>query len=218
MADFRIGLIDSNQLVRSGRAMIFNSQPDMRVVLEESDPINAIERAPDYLVDVLLVGPSQHRIRGEQFIRTLSLALADAGNECVIVAYNSFTTSKNRYEAIRAGAQDFLGLDSYAADLLSLVRQTIKRDFIVDPVVLKQLGNEFGFLKTTSALEVRLSELDSAQTEIVTIFLGGLTDIAISKKLDMARTRVTGLIDGLVKAGNFTTRNQLALALLGGWR
>lgn len=218
MADFRIGLIDSNLLVRSGRAMVLNSQPDMRVVLEESDPFNAIERAPDYLVDVLLVGPSQHRIRGEQFIRTLSLALANAGNECVIIAYNSFSSAKNRYEAIRAGAQDYLGLDSTAADLLSLVRQTVKRDFTVQPSELKALAAEFGFLKTTSALEVRLSELDSKQTEIVENFLGGSTDVDISKKLDVARTRVTGLIDGLVKAGDFTTRNQLTLALLGSGR
>lgn len=218
MADFRIGLIDSNLLVRSGRAMVLNSQPDMRVVLEESDPFNAIERAPDYLVDVLLVGPSQHRIRGEQFIRTLSLALANAGNECVIIAYNSFSSAKNRYEAIRAGAQDYLGLDSTAADLLSLVRQTVKRDFTVQPSELKALAAEFGFLKTTSALEGRLSELDSKQTEIVENFLGGSTDVDISKKLDVARTRVTGLIDGLVKAGDFTTRNQLTLALLGSGR
>lgn len=198
--------------------MVLNSQPDMRVVLEESDPVLAIERAPDYLVDVLLVGASQHRIRGEQFIRTLSLALAHAGNECVIIAYNSFSSSKNRYEAIRAGAQDFLGLDTTATELLSLVRQTVKRDFITDPVVLKELGAEFGYLETNNALEVRLSELDSTQTEIVKNFLVGLTDNSISQKFDLARTRVTGLIDGLVKVGDLTTRNQLALALLGSGR
>lgn len=86
MADLRIGLIDGNELVRTGRAMVFNSQPDMRVVLEESDPVVAIERAPDYLLDVLLVGPSQHRLRGEQFIQSLTKALRDAGNDCAVVA------------------------------------------------------------------------------------------------------------------------------------
>lgn len=215
MTDFRIGIIDGNQLVRFGRAMVVNSQPDMRVVLEESDPIAAIERAPEYLVDVLLVGPSQHRIRGEQFIRTLSLALANAGNECIIIAYNSFSSAKNRYEAIRAGAQDFIGLDETAADLLSLIRRTAKRDFIIDPTVLKELAGEFGLLTTKSALEVRLSELDVTQTEMVNKFLSGETDVATSKHFDVARTRVTSLIDSLVKVGEFTTRNQLALALLG---
>jgi DNA-binding NarL/FixJ family response regulator len=166
----------------------------------------------------LLVGPSQHRIRGEQFIRTLSLALANAGNECIIIAYNSFSSAKNRYEAIRAGAQDFLGLDTTASELLSLVRLAVKRDFIVDPVLLKEFGEEFGFLKTSSALEVRLSDLDSLQTDIVKCFLVGDKDLAISKQMDISRTRVTGIIEGLVKVGDFTTRNQLALALLGGGR
>lgn len=216
MADFRIGLIDSNQLVRSGRAMVLNAQPDMRVVLEESDPIIAIERAPDYLVDVLLVGPSQFRLRGEQFIHSMSLALANAGNECIVIAYNSFSSAKSRYEAIRAGAQDFLGLDSTASELLSIIRQASRRDFIIEPLTLKELGAEFGFLKTTNALEVRLSELDGLQTNIVKNFLKGEKDLANSKQVDISRTRVTALIEGLVKAGDFTTRNQLALALLGG--
>lgn len=216
MADYRIGLIDGNELVRSGRAMIINAQPDMRVVLEESDPLTAIDRAPDYLVDMLLVGPSQHRLRGDQFIQKLSKALVEANNDCAIIAYSAFNSPKLRYEAIRAGAQDFIGLDDTAKDLLSLIRRAAKKDFLVDPVELRALSNEFGPVVTSNQLENKLSELNSQQTEILELFLGGSGDQTIAKQLDIARTRVSQLLDSLLAATTFTSRNQLALALLGG--
>ena len=216
MSDLRIGLIDSNELVRSGRSMIINSQADMRVVLEESDPVLSIQRAPDYLVDVLLVGPSQHSLRGQQLIQLLSQALAEAKNDCAIISYNAFSSPKLRYEAVVSGAQDFIGLDSSGKDLLALIRQVVKRDYLVEPNELSLLAGEFGFPKVSNQLELKLSELTDVNTEVVKLFLDGQADQTISKQLDLARTRVTQLIDSLIASAGLTTRNQLHLALSAG--
>ena len=213
MNDLRIGLIDSNELVRSGRAMIINSQVDMRVVLEESDPVLAIERSPNYLVDVLLVGPSQHRLRGEEYIQVLAKALFEANNDCAIISYNAFTSSKLRYEAIRAGAQDFYGLDGHAKELLAIIKKVVKRDFRVDSNELAELAREFGSPLFSSQLELKLSELTETQTKAVNLFIQGESDNSIAKQLDLARTRVSQLIEILLKIAGFTSRNQLFLAL-----
>lgn len=215
MADLRIGLIDGNELVRSGRAMVFNSQLDMRVVLEQSDPLLAIEKAPDYLVDVLLVGPSQHRLQGEQFIQVLTKALRTAGNDCAVVAYNAFNTPKLRFEAIKAGAHEFVGLDTPASELLKLVRKVVKSDFVIEPDQLRNLAREYGALEASQRLELKLAELTEVQTEMVTLFLSGADDLAISKKLDCARTRVTNLLNTLMAGAGVSTRNQLVLAMDG---
>ena len=53
--ELRIGLIESNELVRAGRAMVIDSQSDMKVVFEESDPRAALMKSPDYLIDVLVI-------------------------------------------------------------------------------------------------------------------------------------------------------------------
>lgn len=215
MVDYRVGLIDGNELVRSGRAMIINAQPDMKVVLEESDALLAIERAPEYLVDVLLVGPSQHRLRGDQFIRKLSRSLAEANNECVIISYSAFNSPELRYEAIKAGAQDFIGLDGEAKDLLSLIRRAVKKDYLVEPALLREFTHQFGPVPRATHLELKLKELTPQQTEIIESFLDGFGDQQTSKKLEIARTRVTQLLDSLLSLSGFTSRNQLALSLMG---
>ncbi len=214
MTDFRIGLIDSNEMVRSGRTMIFNSQPNMQVVLEESDPLRAIERAPEYLIDVLLVGPSQFSLRGLGLIELLTKALYEAKNDCAVIAYNAFTSGRNRFDALFWGAQEFIGLDSNASELLGLVHKVTKRDFLVSPSELLKLKNEFGARVTSNHLELKLSELNDVQTKIVELFLLGESDQAIAKQLQLARTRVTQLIHSLIQSAAVTSRNQLALLLL----
>ncbi|MEN9706491.1 MAG: hypothetical protein RIS31_57 [Actinomycetota bacterium] len=216
MIDLRIGLIDSNELVRSGRAMVINSQSEMRVIFEESDPLKAVTHAPDYLVDVIVVGPSQYQLRGARFVESLCQALSDAGNEGVVVAYGAFTTSKLRYEALSSGAQEYVGLDVPASELLRTVRLAVKSDFLVDPTELRMLGDAFGFLPSNAELEEKLSELSESQTKIIELFLNGAGDYSIGRQLEIPRSRVAGTIESVMRAGNFTSRNQLALSLLGG--
>jgi DNA-binding NarL/FixJ family response regulator len=213
--DFRIGLVDSNEMVRSGRSMVFNAQADMRVVFEESDPLLAIERAPEYLVDVLIVGPSQHRLRGGQFVSALSKALKEAKNDCAIISYNAFSDSRLRFEALRSGAQEFIGLDSEASSLITVVKRVVKKDFTAPMVELRVLSKQFGPLEAAARIEATLSELAEDQVKIVEFFLEGFRDQAIAKKLEVSHTRVSRLIDSLVEAADFTTRNQLAIFLLG---
>ena len=44
----RVGIVDDQQLVRAGFSLVINSQPDMEVVIEAGDGVQAL-RAPDTL-------------------------------------------------------------------------------------------------------------------------------------------------------------------------
>ncbi len=214
MPDLRIGLIDSNDAVRTGKSMVFNSQLDMRVVLEESDPVTAIERASDYLVDVLVVGPSQHRLRGGQFIEALCMSLLLAKNDGVVLAYGPFSSPQSRYEALKSGAQEFIGLDEPAAKSLAMVRKIVKRDFHVPIEDLVEFSRQNDFGPVPSQLEaIKASYLEN-QHKVIDLLLTGINDQAIAKELDMARTRVTSQIEKLMESCGFNTRNRLILALL----
>ena len=215
MSDLRVGLIDANQAVRSGRALVINSQPDMRIVFEESDLDSAIQNVPDYLVDAIVVGPSNHQARGGQFVKTLAEAMRAENNSGVIIAYGPFATDDLRFSAICAGAQDYVGLDEPGSKLLQLIRLVVKQDFLVSPIDLKNLAGKFENFTSNLSLEEQLRELTDVQTRIIELFLLGNPDAAISKQLDLARTRVTKLIEELMRGAGFVTRNQLVLGLMG---
>lgn len=218
MSDLRVGLVDANELVRVGRALVVNSQPEMRVAFESSSPQDAIDSAPDYLLDAVLLGPSNFQVRGRKFTQAFCEAMRSAGNEAAVITYDSFTTDKLRYEAYVCGAREFVGLDQTASDLLKVLKGAVKSDYLANPNELRRLGELFGFLSSNLRLEDELSELTESQTKMIDYFVAGERDLAISKLIEVPRVKVTQTIENLLSVSGFSSRNQLALSLMGSSR
>ena len=193
--------------------MILASQPDFKLVLEEPDPQKALERAPDYLVDILIVSMNQHGFSGTSFISRLSKVLHEAGNQAEILVTTPFFSNELRWNSVLAGAADLFSLESDAKQFLQKLREIAKGNYLVDKLFLeetkaiqfdKSRGREF---------ETALVNLDPAQRKILSNFLAGLSDFENAKQLDIAKLRVAQLIRSLMERGGFLTRNQLAISL-----
>jgi DNA-binding NarL/FixJ family response regulator len=211
--ELRIGLIENNQLVRAGRAMVINSQDDMKVVYEESDPKAALAKSAEYLIDVLVV---ESNPRGYQLAKYLELCrenLSAAGSNPAILVSSTFANPQLRSISLASGASDLVDLESSAEVFLAALRRCAKGDYLADRASLLQAIEHQKPLDTVN--RDSLTALAKSQPGIVGNFLDGLSDLSNSKKLDIAKLRVRQTIDALLKAGNFQTRNQLAIALLG---
>ena len=212
----RIGLIESNNLLRSGRALLIGSQLGMQIVFEESDPGAALERVGDYLVDVLVVNIKQHGYAGASYITALRKTLAIAGNKSKVLGFANFYSDDTYRDAILAGADDFVGMDAEAEEFLSKMKLVSKTDYRVDQKQLEKLFRKNTSLMVKSReLDVALGVLEPWQRNVTKRFLRGESDSTIAKELDLARTRVTQTIKTLKDAGAVYTRNQLAIALMG---
>lgn len=212
----RIGLIESNNLLRSGRALLISAQPDMQIVFEESDPNAALERIGDYLVDVLLVNIKQHGYASASYINALRETLYQAGNKAAVLGFANFHSDDNYREAILAGVDEFVGMDAEADEFLSKMKLVSRVDYRIEQKLLEKLfrGNSQLLVKSR-ALEVALGVLEPWQRNVTKRFLKGESDATIAKELDLAKTRVNQTIKNLKEAGAVYSRNQLAIALMG---
>jgi DNA-binding NarL/FixJ family response regulator len=213
MTELRVGLIINNDLVRSGRNMVISSQPDMRVVLEESDAQVAISRAPEYLVDVLVAAHSQHGFTGSGFVEKLSSALSNSGNDASILVLAPFATDQARWEAIQAGAADLVGLEASGADFLNKVRSISKADYLADPEFIKSFGYTQPTVAPNLELEAAISSLAKDQRTQLSLSLGGQSDHEIAKKFDVSKLRIRQLMDSLLRVAGVRTRSQLLIIL-----
>lgn len=212
----RIGLIESNSLLRSGRALLISSQLEMQIVFEEGDPKAALERVGDYLVDVLVVNIKQHGYVGASYITALRQTLALAGNKAAVLGFANFYSDETYREAILAGTDDFVGMDAEAGEFLSKMKLVNKTDYRIEQKQLEKLFRKNSQLMVKSReLDVALGVLEPWQRKVTKRFLSGQSDSATAKELDLARTRVSQTIKGLKEAGAVYTRNQLAIALMG---
>jgi len=209
----RIGLVESNEVVRSGRAMIITSQPDLKLVFEESDPRRALVRAPEYLVDVLIVSQNQHGYSGSSFVSEMVTVLKGEGNHSAVLVTSSFSSDQLRWNAILAGAADLVSLEEAGRDFLSKIRAIAKGDYIVDPKFLQDSKSMEGSLESNRKLSEALAKLEPAQRAQLANFKAGLSDFENARKLDIAKLRVGQLIRGLMDLGELLSRNQLAIVL-----
>lgn len=215
MADLRVGLIESNDLVRAGRALVFNSQPDMKVVYEEPNGLVALSKVPDYLVDVLVVGHKIQGIESGSYISQLTKALRVAGNRAAVISMVPFIGDSLRWEVISQGAKEIFGLDQSAKELLSKVSKVVSPDYLFPTNELEKLNLSYGPLPRQLVLDSQISKLTDQQNKFVEMFLAGKTDNEICKFFDISKQRVSKTFDSLLESGNFVTRNQLFLYLQG---
>ena len=215
MSELRIGLIDSNELVRVGRNLVINSQSDLRVVLEESDAQVAIQRAPDYLVDVLVVAENQHGFTGSGFVEKLSSALGESQNNASILVLASFATEQARWNAVQAGAADLIGMEADGATFLKAIRAIGKPGFLVDPSFVHSFGKTQPLRPLSLELQVTFDDLTAEQRSQFSLFLQGKSDFEIARMFDVSRLRVRQLIESLIVTAGLRTRGQLSLLLRG---
>ena len=109
----RIGLIDADADIRFGRRMLIDSQDDCKVVFEEENATDALLRAPEALIDVLVI---DHRVRGLDGIALIERLIPlyhEANSEVpAIILTGPYFSYELLLASIAAGATDLVTLDS----------------------------------------------------------------------------------------------------------
>ncbi|MDO4898923.1 MAG: response regulator transcription factor [Rothia sp. (in: high G+C Gram-positive bacteria)] len=139
----RVLLADDQQLVRSGLAMLINSQPDLEVVGQAADGAQAlaeVERlaagsAPDVvLMDVRM--PVMDGIEATGHI-------ISAHPEVKIIMLTTFDIDDYVYAAVQQGANGFLLKDAPPEELLGAIRTVYRGDAVIAPSATKRLLERF---------------------------------------------------------------------------
>ncbi|HEX5880781.1 MAG TPA: response regulator, partial [Actinomycetota bacterium] len=116
----RVLVADDQTLVRAGFRVLVESAPDLEVVGEAGDGVEAVELARRDLPDVVLMDIRMPRMDGLEATRRI-VALDQAAAVRVLVL-TTFDLDEYVYQALRAGASGFLLKDTPPADLLAAIR------------------------------------------------------------------------------------------------
>lgn len=215
MHDFRIALIDGDAAIRAGRRLLLDSQPDMKVVYEQSDAALALEQVPDLLVDVLVI---DHRLKGLDGV-TLARKLVElytAANDRVpaIVITGSYFTFELLMASIRGGATELVTQDSPSEELLLAIRKS--RRSMAD-VKLAPFKN---FLDTNEYLPepdpsylLKVSYLDSVEREVLDAIAKAADIQSIAEMIGLNHVAIRDLVDQLLKKFGCATIEQFYLLI-----
>lgn len=186
-------LADDQPMVRGGLRTILEDQPDIEVVAEASDGVEAVALARHLRPDVCLVDIRMPRMDGMEVTRTL--AGPDVADPLRVVVVTTFDVDEYVYGALRGGAVGFILKDAGPALLVEAVRAAHAGDALVSPSVTVRLlrhltGPSRPGSRPGSASAVR--PLSERETEVVRAIALGRTNLEIGAEMFISLSTVKG--------------------------
>jgi DNA-binding NarL/FixJ family response regulator len=136
----RVLLVDDQELVREGFAMILDAQTDIEVVGYASDGSEAVAHARETMPDVVLMDV---RMPGTDGIEATRRLRAAGFERLGILMLTTFDLDEYVYEALRAGASGFLLKDVPRATLIDGVRTVAGGESLLAPAITRKLIERF---------------------------------------------------------------------------
>ncbi len=212
----RLALIDADEMVREGRVLLLQSQPEMQIVFQTGDAGLALESIGEYLLDVVIVDTRVPGWRAEKYIAELGSRLDEADNEAQILALASFASAEFELACLKAGVSAFVTSDLGVATLLRQLKVLGAGERSISRKYLEGLLAEVvGQPAPHPGLALSLESMDANQSAVLKAMLEGLSDAQIAREQQLTKYRVTKFLESLRESSGFRTRNQLAIELLG---
>ncbi|MDO5754229.1 response regulator transcription factor [Arthrobacter sp.] len=196
----RVALVDDQQLVRSGLGMLINSQPDLSVVLQAGNGIEALQGLSATAADVVLMDVRMPGMDGLETTRRLMERSkgAPAGSwlsELRIVVLTTFDLDEYALAAIQAGASGFLLKDAPPEELLGAIRTVYAGDAVIAPSTTRRLLDHVSQLLSApspanDAHAAAVTSLTVREHEVFLLIANGHSNPEIAKQLFVSEATV----------------------------
>ena len=168
----RVLIVDDQSLVRAGFRMILDAEPEIEVVGEASDGLEAVLAARQMEPDVILMDVRMPNVDGLEATRRL-LDGRDEGPRILILT--TFDLDEYVYEALRAGASGFLLKDTPPEQLVEAIMVVARGDALLAPSITRRVIEEFVRRPPASARKPppELAELTTREREMLRLHREG---------------------------------------------
>jgi DNA-binding NarL/FixJ family response regulator len=181
----RVLVADDQSLVRGGFRMLLTGEPDMEIVAEASNGLEAVDKAARFRPTVILMDIRMPELDGLEATRRILAADEDAR----ILILTTFDLDEYVYEALRSGASGFVLKDEPPEQLLAAIRTVAAGDALLSPSVTKRVIEQFTRLPR-AAPPKEFDELTTREQEVFRLIAAGHSNAEIGEQLFISDTTV----------------------------
>ena len=187
MTAVRVVLADDQEMVRAGLRMLVDFQPDLEVVGEAADGLEAVEVVTRLRPDVVLMDVRMPRCDGIEAARRVLAAVPDVA----VVVLTTFDEDASLAEALRAGVSGFLLKTAPPEQLLHAIRTVAAGNGLLDPAVtLRVIAASAKSPAPDPVASARLATLTQRETDVLRLVADGLSNAEIAAALFLGEATV----------------------------
>ena len=203
----RILIADDHAVVREGLRALIEAKPDMELVGEAEDGVEAVLMARSLKPDVILLDLLMPRMDGIEAIGEIKQENPHAR----ILILTSFAADDKVFPAIKAGALGYLLKDSSSQALIQAIREVYQGESSLHPTIARKLIREILRPSTAAPAENLLTEREVA---VLKLIARGLSNQEIAETLVISERTVSSHVSNILEKLHLANRTQAAVYAL----
>ncbi|MFJ9906620.1 LuxR C-terminal-related transcriptional regulator [Streptomyces sp. NPDC101152] len=184
-------VVHDQTLQRLGLRMLLAAEPDITVVGESADPLDAARLSAELQPDVVVMGSRVSDADGIDAIRSITRPALPGERRPRVLVLTPTSSETHSYAALRAGAGGFLLQDATPEELAAAVRVVATGDAVITPGLTRALIDAVRQQPVRRLTrEVELHALTERERDILTAVASGWSNAEIGERLSIAPTTV----------------------------
>ena len=206
MSELRVVVVDDQELVRTGFALILD-RAGIEVVGQAGDGLQGVEVARETRPDVVLVDVRMPVLDGIAATRQI----VEEVPETRVLVLTTFDLDEYVYAAVQAGASGFLLKDVSPTALVEAVRAVAKGDTMLAPALTRRLLERFAAGPAPGTLPEPVAQLSEREVDVLRLVARGLPNAAIGAELFLSEATVKTYVSRMLAKLDLRDRVQLAV-------
>jgi DNA-binding NarL/FixJ family response regulator len=174
----RLLIVDDHPVVRDGLRVAFTGEPDIEVVGEAANGLQAIEMVASRDANVVLMDLRMPELDGVRAIRRLR----ESAPETRVLVLTTFDSDSDVLPAIEAGATGYLLKDAPTEELLRAVRAAHQGQSVLSPSVANRLIGQ--------VRKPQRGTLSPRELEVLRLVADGATNREAASKLFISEASI----------------------------
>jgi DNA-binding NarL/FixJ family response regulator len=205
----RVLLVDDHALFREGLVGILSSQPDIEVVGEAEDGLEALVKAQELRPDLILMDVTMPGCDGLEATLLIKEALPDVK----IVMLTVHDEDDKLFEAIRNGAVGYVLKSTASGSLMPMLRGVIRGEAAISGAMAARILEEFRRQDRRTppgAQEEDTPVLTAREKEVLKLVAAGAMDKEIAAQLSISLSTTKTHMRNILAKLQATSRHQAA--------